>query len=166
VDSSDAARIVAWDTTVANKIRALDAAGYPRKEIARLLQKRPQHVRNVLEDDKLYGRRPRVPAPEAEPPHVQVAEAPRSFGDVHRLNVEADGVIRLPPDVQAVLGARPGGILIGELGADRFVILSVRAAALKAQALIAGLGNNPDRLLSEELIADRRAEAAREEADG
>ncbi|HEY5007143.1 MAG TPA: hypothetical protein VII42_04010, partial [Caulobacteraceae bacterium] len=35
-------------TTVSDKIRALDAAGAPRAEIARFLGKRYQHVRNVL----------------------------------------------------------------------------------------------------------------------
>ena len=50
-DSQDAARIIVSAATVADKIRALDAAGHPRAEIARLLGKRYQHVRNVLEGD-------------------------------------------------------------------------------------------------------------------
>ena len=37
--------------TVADKIRALSAAGVARADIARFLGKRYQHVRNVLEDD-------------------------------------------------------------------------------------------------------------------
>ncbi len=36
------------DLSVSDKIRALDALGVPRAEIARLLGKRYQHVRNVL----------------------------------------------------------------------------------------------------------------------
>src|SRR5271170_5269077 len=43
--------IAARHTTVADKIRALSAAGVPRADIARFLGKRYQHVRNVLEDD-------------------------------------------------------------------------------------------------------------------
>src|ERR1700753_2500654 len=43
--------IAARHTTVADKIRALSAAGVPRADIARLLGKRYQHVRNVLEGD-------------------------------------------------------------------------------------------------------------------
>lgn len=35
-------------TTVSSKIRALDAAGMTRSEIAKALGKRYQHVRNVL----------------------------------------------------------------------------------------------------------------------
>ncbi len=162
MDSSEVARIVASDTTVANKIRALDAAGYPRREIARLLQKRPQHVRNVLEDDKLYGRRPRSPPPVPESPQAQVAELPRAFGGLYRLTVEADGVVRLPAEIQAVLGARPGGVLIAELGEDRLTILSGRAAAQRARDIVMRSSLDPSRILSEELIAERRAESARE----
>src|SRR6185437_2175833 len=40
---------------VADKIRALAAAGYPRADIARFLGKRYQHVRNVLQDDAQTG---------------------------------------------------------------------------------------------------------------
>ncbi len=47
----DAARIVNSAATVSDKIRALDAAGYSRAAIARMLGKRYQHVRNVLEAD-------------------------------------------------------------------------------------------------------------------
>src|ERR1700753_1713892 len=43
--------IAARHTTVADKIRALAAAGVPRADIARFLGKRYQHVRNVLEGD-------------------------------------------------------------------------------------------------------------------
>lgn len=35
-------------TTVSSRIRALDAAGYTRSQIAKFLNKRYQHVRNVL----------------------------------------------------------------------------------------------------------------------
>ena len=41
--------------TVADKIRALSAAGVPRADIARFLGKRYQHVRNVLEGDAQSG---------------------------------------------------------------------------------------------------------------
>src|SRR5580693_9113746 len=43
--------IAARYTTVADKIRALSAAGVARADIARFLGKRYQHVRNVLEGD-------------------------------------------------------------------------------------------------------------------
>jgi len=58
--SSDVARLLEGKTTVAAKIRALAAAGYPRAEIARMLGKRYQHVRNVLEEP---GKAAAMPTP-------------------------------------------------------------------------------------------------------
>ena len=41
--------------TVSNKIRYLNNKGYTRADISRILNKRYQHVRNVLEEDKKKG---------------------------------------------------------------------------------------------------------------
>lgn len=41
--------------TVSNKIRFLDRQGFTRADISRILNKRYQHVRNVLEEDKKKG---------------------------------------------------------------------------------------------------------------
>lgn len=41
--------------SVSNKIRYLDKAGFTRADISRILNKRYQHVRNVLEEDKKKG---------------------------------------------------------------------------------------------------------------
>lgn len=41
--------------TVSNKIRFLDKHGFTRADISRILNKRYQHVRNVLEEDKKKG---------------------------------------------------------------------------------------------------------------
>ncbi|MBX3485700.1 AbrB/MazE/SpoVT family DNA-binding domain-containing protein [Phenylobacterium sp.] len=151
--------------TWADKIRALDAAGHSRAEIQKLLGKRYQHVRNVLEGDK-FGRRSRTPAAipeyEAPPEHGGVAEPMQTFGGVHRLTVEADGSIRLPAAAQAVLGLRPGSVLIAELGEDRLVILNAGAAMARVDALMAPFRWQGGPLASDELIAERRAEAARE----
>lgn len=38
--------------SVSNKIRFLDRQGFTRADISRILNKRYQHVRNVLEEDK------------------------------------------------------------------------------------------------------------------
>lgn len=144
--------------TVADQIRALAAQGHARADIARMLGKRYQHVRNVLEGDKLRG----GVATSGDPARntVGVAEASIPFGGVHRLSIEADGTVRLPADVLGVLGAPAGGVLIGVLEADRFVILSGHAAMDRVRALVASLSIDPKRVLSEELIAERRAEAA------
>lgn len=159
MDSTNVARIVGSGMTVSDKIRALDAAGYPRADIARVLGKRYQHVRNVLEADKLH-RRPQAPRPN-ETNHPQLQETGHAFANVYRLPVDGDGRVTLPREVMAVLGGR-SGVLIADLEADRLVILSGRAAAMRAQDIIMSGSHNPDRILSEELIAERRVEAARE----
>jgi hypothetical protein len=150
--------IVNSQDTVSDKIRALDAAGIPRAEIARLLGKRYQHVRNVLEGDKVGQ------AAASAAVSRGVEEAAQSFGDVHRLPIAADGSVRFPPEVLAVIGGRPGGVMIAELEADRLIILSPEASMRKIQAMLAPFAD-PSRLASEELIAERREEARREEME-
>ena len=161
MDSSSVARIVGSDMTVSDKIRALDAAGYPRAEIARVLGKRYQHVRNVLEADRLPRAQPRRPPPPRDVPYPHLQEDGRAFSGAYRLQVDSEGRVALPSEVLAVLGGR-SGVLIADLEADRLVILSGRAAAMRARNLVMRHSADPGRVLSEELIAERRAEAARD----
>jgi hypothetical protein len=149
--------IVNSGMSVADKIRALATGGHSRADIARLLGKRYQHVRNVLEADKL----PRGGSP-ARPAFDGVEEASSTFNGVHRLLVDSDGRVRLPAHVLAALGG-PSGVLIGELEEDAFVILSARAAALRARKRVMSASRDPARVLSDELILERRAETARED---
>lgn len=158
MDVAERHRVANSDMTVADKIRALAAAGCSRADIARLLGKRYQHVRNVLEADKL----PRSSS-SSRPIHEGLEEAGHAFSGVHRLAVDVEGRVKLPPNVLAALGGG-SGVLIGELDGDRFVILNGRAAALRARDRVMGASRDPSRVLSDELIAERRAEAAR--ADG
>jgi hypothetical protein len=151
MDRDEAERIAAAPMTVSDKIRALDAAGYPRAEIARVLGKRYQHVRNVLEGDKLQRPQHASPAP------VGVAEPSSVFGGVYRLEIGPDGTVRLPPEVMAALELRPGGVLISHLEPNRLVILSTKAAWRRVQELAAPYARPGDRLASEELIEDRRS---------
>ena len=51
--------------SIAARIRALDAAGYARADIAKFLGKRYQHVRNVLVRG---GRSPSLPGPDPRRP--------------------------------------------------------------------------------------------------
>jgi hypothetical protein len=156
--------IVASDLSVSDKIRRLSAMGLSRGEIAKLLERSYQQVRQVLVEDERRALRRQYTAP---PPasRVKVEERPSTFPGVVRLEVEPGGVLRMPPDMQKILGAREGGVLIVELGEDRATILSARAAMAKIDALIATLNIDRDRLLSEELIAERRAENLRDSRD-
>src|SRR5437870_3268570 len=95
------AEIVASDMTVSDKIRALAAAGFPRADIARVLGKRYQHVRNVLEADLLrsVADRPRETGSGVE-------EASEAFKRSHRLSLEPGGIVRLSPELLDVLQVR------------------------------------------------------------
>ena len=147
------------EASVADKIRALAAAGYSRAEIARLLNKRYQHVRNVLEGDKLKG----ASAPR---PRGAVPPEPRTvrLGDSFRVSVGRDGLIRLPPEAMEAFGLREGAAMVAQLEGETFTLVSPRESLRRARALIPQWRPG-DPLWSEELIAERHREAAREEEE-
>jgi hypothetical protein len=152
-------------TTVSDKIRALDAAGAPRAEIARFLGKRYQHVRNVL-----------VEGPRKEGFTVgrvefgDVREAPdRNFvldsdAPILRLSIGQDGTVQLPPAAFKALGLRPGGVAIAELQGDRLTVFSVAESIRRVQQMVRELVPG-DHSLADALIADRRREFEAEERD-
>lgn len=172
-NAEDAARIVASQATVSDKIRALNVAGYPRAEIARLLGKRYQHVRNVLEGDKA-GRTAARPSGVAEEPAVferdderparrpSSAPPPPEFVDrgrgIFRLSIRADGSVLLPPSVLEALALKGGSGVVARLEGDSFIFEGPDEALRRLRELI------PPRrpgepLASDELIAERRREA-------
>jgi hypothetical protein len=162
--------------TVSDKIRALDAAGYRRADIARFLGKRYQHVRNVLVDDAqsqpagyTLGRADlsgvnEGPAPYDGGPTDKRYVQPRG-GRIWRLVLRPDGSLYLPPEVMDALRLRPGRGVIAEFDGENLT-LNDGSAALKAlQDLVKGLVP-PGVSIVDEFIAERRAEAAREDDDG
>lgn len=132
-------------TTFADKIRLLDREGIARADIARILDKRYQHVRNVLERD----RQTRSAKPEIN------AEAPV------RLRVAADGSLSIPAELVRALGSAPGSALSAVVESGELKVLPLDTAIRKVQDYFAQI-IPAEVVLSEELIADRRAEAARE----
>lgn len=119
--------------TTAAKIRALDAIGVPRADIARFLGIRYQHVRNVLTRER--------PATS-----VGVAEAVAPFeGDAPEVVVEPDGRITISPAAAGALGAGPGEALVA-LPRDGGLWLATRRASRQnaramAQRLLARDGD-------------------------
>jgi len=146
-------KILNGTSTVSDKIRALDRAGLPRAEIARMLGKRYQHVRNVLEADKLAAR-----------PGVAETAATYSPGlsPMCRLVVGPRGAFTLPDEVMAALGLGVGDVLIGELEGGRLVLTDGVTAARRARERLRAL-LPPGPSMADELIADRRREAANED---
>lgn len=184
----DLARVRAAHATVSDQIRALDARGYSRADIARLLGKRYQHVRNVLEEDKLRAQAARKPAPSpapdprgldpnvprtAAPPSPEATSEARGFepdasvhGNIVRLRIRPDGSVLLPPEVIKALEARVGGMIIGELQGEGELLLRGPGAAMRHIWTMIEPWKPGDALLSEELIADRREENRRESEGG
>lgn len=160
----DAVGIATSALSVSDKIRALNELGMPRAEIARLLGKRYQHVRNVLEADRTarmgiertegVAETDRRFAPEFDPP-VAVN------GDLVRLDIGADGSIRLPAHILQALHLRPGGVVAAMVRDGSVEILGVEETVRRAQAWVRNMVPSDVRL-SETLIADRRSEAKRD----
>lgn len=143
--------VISSNMTISDKIRALDAAGHTRADIARLLHRRYQHVRNVLEADK--ARR--------DPPE----RASRTVGlqaGGHAIQVKPDGDLLIPAELVTGFKARPGDTLVAQVEDDRIILMTRNAALARARRLVRSLV--PDGVsLSDELIRDRRLEARREE---
>lgn len=142
-------RIARGLPTKSEKIRALGQAGYARGDIARYLEIRYQHVRNVLLHAKEKARLSETP--EAPPRQEWVQVGP-------------DGRVVIPATYRKLLGIEGGGHLLMLLDGDEIRLTGREAAIRRAQELVARYVPEGTRL-SEELIADRRAEAVNEEND-
>ena len=159
MDDSHVAAVVGSNLSVSDKIRALAAAGHARADIARLLGKRYQHVRNVLEADRVAAQ----PAPAVRDATPGVEEPSRLFAAGHRLAVEPGGMVRLPPDLLTALQAKPGSVVIAEVQDDGVHLFSNAAAWDRVRAMVRQIGIDPKRDLVAELLAERRAEVARDD---
>ena len=112
--------ITAGLPTISAKIRALHKAGYPRAEIARILGRRYQQVRNVLvQDAQVASRKDKVQT--TEPANVKVGP---------------EGRIVIPSSFRQAMRIAEGDFLIATLREGE-VVLSTKASAIrKAQALV------------------------------
>jgi bifunctional DNA-binding transcriptional regulator/antitoxin component of YhaV-PrlF toxin-antitoxin module len=164
-------------TTVSAKIRALDAAGYARADIARFLGKRYQHVRNVLEDDAqrsagggyVLGRADLSGVREDSAPFRRPADdrayiQSRAPG-VYRLVVREDGSILLPREVAEKLNARPGEPVMARLDGDEFNVVSVEAAMAEVQELMKKFVRKDSGSVVERYLQEKYEEVARDEAE-
>src|SRR5204862_6835087 len=92
-------------TTVSDRIRALNRAGYSRADIARFLGKRYQQVRNVLVgDEQVCGR--------LKPREIGAASQPsrESASSSAKMQVGAAGHVQLTASVHDALGLKEGDL--------------------------------------------------------
>ena len=82
-----------------------------------------------------------------------------------RVEVAANGRLDLPIAVRRELGLENGGVLSLQVDEDGMVLRTRRQMARRAQMLARELLGNYEGSLVDELITERRAEAARELID-
>lgn len=199
-------RIVSGMQGVSQKIRALDAAGYARADIARYLEKRYQHVRNVLVQDEAKRKAGTQLAEDASPwidrPAMAdvvaglrtkadkiraMAAVGYSTSEIARLlairyqhaynvlkenrgmpgsvTVGPDGRIVIPVQYRRALQIEPGDEVRLKIENGELRVIGRIAAIEQAQALVRKFV--PEGVsLSDELMAERRAEAAKEDGAG
>jgi antitoxin component of MazEF toxin-antitoxin module len=155
--------------TKAEKIRALGRAGYNRADIARFLDIRYQHVRNTLEaagipmPDRGADTDPRNHSGQLRTA-VRDAKAPLKVtgsDGYYPLYVAPEGGLVIPRALLDEMMLDPDGRVTARVKDGELHIISPMAAIRRAQRIAKELDRGEGSVV-DELIAERRAEAARE----
>ncbi len=156
--------------TKADKIRALSAAGYSKPQVASFLGIRYQHVRNVLvraEQNYPALRQPPRPKGFYEPPPAPMQEwqeagpdEPPTYGS---FVLDEHGRITLPRNVLAALDGEPRRSIPWRFEDGELKLMSRAAGIRFAQSMVAEMKKRHPGSWTDELIAERRAEAVRED---
>lgn len=150
--------------TKSDKIRALAKAGYSRAEIARHLDIRYQHVRNVLvEDERLAnGRRQSSVAESSDNQAKRAPESNHLYPTKTKL--EPDGRVAVPPAFWRAVGLNENDPVMISIEGDAIRLMSLPASIRRAQELVRRFVPEGVSLV-DELLAERREEAKREDDD-
>ena len=135
------------------KIRKLSSAGYKRADIARFLDIRYQHVRNVLVKAEEKNEKESSSETAEMPPRQVWAQ------------VGSDGRVVIPVVYRERLGLGDGGHILMVLEDDEVRLIGRDGAIARAQALIAPYVED-ESTSAEAFLADRRLEAQREVSGG
>ncbi len=151
--AAEMSRIVKDLPSKSAKIRALDAAGCKRADIARFLGIRYQFVRNVLV---------------REPPKSETVQSlrPAGPGDVEaqKLRIAEDGRLVVPAEMRKAMLVDETGVITARVVDGELRVLTPKAALRSLQRMVreASPGGVS---MADELIAERRAEARREDGE-
>lgn len=153
VDTMEMSRIVEGLPTKSGKIRALDAAGCKRADIARFLGIRYQHVRNVLVQGppKSKTRQPDQPV---SPGNV----------DSQKLRIGEDGRLVVPAEMRRAMLVDETGVITARVVDGELRVLTPKAA-LRSLQLMVQEASPGGVSMADELIAERRAEARLEDSE-
>ncbi len=142
-------RLVKGLHSKSDKIRKLRAQKYSRGEVARFLGIRPQFVRNV----EVYDQRRTAEQAETSP-----ACNP---ADTVKVKIGPSGAVTMPPNVLHALGWKEGDTLWVNVEDGEIRMADAKAITKRVQAMVRKFVPEGVSLL-DELIAERRCEAARE----
>ena len=141
------------------KMRALDGAGYSRREIANFLGTSYQFVRNVLvRNDERRGK-----TRTGSSSGTSFSE--NSDTKPMKVRLGPDGRIVVPAGYRNALALKEGDVLFARLEFGEIHLLTPTAAMRRAQAIVREFVPEGVSLV-DELIEDRREEAAREAERG
>jgi len=154
IDPRQMARLTKGLESKSEKMRTLAAAGYARADIARFLGTKYQFVRNVLEREKQKSAK------------TDAAGTPnRDDQKPTKVRLGPAGRVVIPAAFRDALAVKDGDTMIASLEDGEIRLATVAAVARRVQASVRQFV--PEGVsLSDELIAERRREAAREEQNG
>jgi AbrB family looped-hinge helix DNA binding protein len=135
------------------KMRALDERGYSRSQIAQFLDVRYQFVRNVLVQAATPSKSNAPGFREDQGPGYEITEVKTKIGP--------GGRIVIPAPFREALHAKEGDEMVLSVE-DGVLHVETRAARLRRAQDIASRYLNKEGGSSEDFIAERRREAARE----
>lgn len=144
--------------TKSDKIRALGRERVPVTEIAKYLDIRYQHARNVLVDSGLHSSKTDEVRRNEE---VACDNAPIDNSPAW-VEVDSQGRVQLPVNLLQAAGVRAGTKVHIRVSDDAIEILSQRAALKRAHDIVRKFVP-PGVSLVDDLIAERRREAQKEE---
>ena len=145
-------------TTKADKIRALFRAGYSRSEIAGFVGTRYQHVRNVLVQSGFMETQLSRPMP------AENLASEDSLPVLVRTAIGPGGRVVIPAAYRKALEVDEGDYIVMQMDGDELRVVNDEKEFARVQEMIASYV--PEGVsLADELIADRRREAAAAEAE-
>jgi hypothetical protein len=153
-------------TTKSEKIRVLGRKGVPTADIARFLEIRYQHARNVLVDAGLQHGGMAEGMPELEtkmmPPVKLAAPVPWDWGFAW-LDVGPDGTVKLPEKLMVAAGITPGSTVHVCYADDCLEVMTEESALRRAQALAASIKVDGESVV-DEFLREKREETKRVDA--
>jgi hypothetical protein len=159
--------------TTSAKIRLLAEKGYAKADIARCLDILYQHVRNVL-NQPMAIRGAQQSAQSAPEVPGGVHEGAATFAEaartetihVIRFPIDPEGRIKLSTDALKFLNASAGGLITGRFSDGELRLMNLEASVRFAQELAAPYIKAGEGNWSDQVIAERRAEATRDAQRG